>query len=47
MARLVVKNGHQKDSCHYESGLCAQSIDTILGSIVNTIGKANVIVSRE
>ena len=47
MARLVVKNGHQKDSCHYECGLCAQSIYTILGSIVNIIGRANVIVSRE
>ena len=39
MARLVVKNGHPKDMCHNEIRLCAQNIDTILGSVVNiTIG---------
>jgi hypothetical protein len=39
MARLVVKNGHPKDMCHNKIRLCAQNIDTILGSIVSiTIG---------
>ena len=34
MARLVVKNGHQKDIMRLdEIGLCPQNIDTILGSI--------------
>ena len=30
-----------------ETGLCAQHIDTILGSIVNTLGRAYVMVERE
>ena len=38
MARLVVKNGHQKDTCYKEIGLCAQNKDTVLGSVVNRIG---------
>lgn len=40
MTWLVLKYGHQKDMCYDETGLCAQSIDTILGSMVNTIGRA-------
>jgi hypothetical protein len=43
MARFVVKNGHKKDTCFDEVGLCAQNIDTILDSIVNTIGRVYVI----
>ena len=43
MARFVVKNGHKKDTCFDEFGLCAQNIDTILDSIVNTIGTVYVI----
>ena len=44
MARLVVKNGHDKDSCYDDIELCAQNILTILGSILNiTIGRAFVI----
>ena len=43
MARLGVKNGHRKDMCKDEIGLCAQNIDAILGSIVNTIWRAYVI----
>jgi len=44
MARLVVKNGHDKDSCYDDIGLCAQIILTILGSKLNiTIGRAYVI----
>ena len=38
MARFIVKNGHHKDMCYDEIGLCAQNIDTFLGSIINTIG---------
>ena len=29
MARLVVMNGHQKDTCYDEIGLCAQKVDNI------------------
>ena len=29
MARLSVRNGHQKDTCFNKVGLCAQNIDTI------------------
>lgn len=38
--QFVVENGHKKDRCCDESGLCAQQyLDTILGSTVNTIGR--------
>ena len=30
-----------------EIGLCAQNIDLVLGSIMNTIGRVCVVVSRE
>ena len=43
MARLGVKKGHRKDICNDEIGLCAQNIDAILGSIVNTIWRVYVI----
>ena len=43
MARLVVKNGHQKETCYNELELCAQNKDNVLGSVVNTIGRAYVI----
>jgi len=36
VARLVGNNRLQKDTCHDEIGLCAQDIDTLLGSIVTT-----------
>ena len=43
MARLIVKNGHPKDMRHHEIQLCAQNIDTIVGSVVNiTIGGGGV-----
>ena len=32
MARFIVKNGRQKDTCYNEIGLCAQNIGTILYS---------------
>lgn len=38
-ARLVVKNAHQKDMCYNQIGLCIQKKGTILGSIINTIGR--------
>ena len=39
MMRLVVKSANQTESCYDEIGLCAQNLDIILGSVVNTIGR--------
>lgn len=36
---VVDKNGHPYDTCYDAIGLCAQNVEIILGSIVNTIGK--------
>ena len=36
--------GHRKEICYDEIGLCAQNIDTILISIINTIGRTYVII---
>ena len=48
MARFRVKNGHQKDTCYDEIELCAQNIDTILGSIVNmSIGSQAYVTTYE
>ena len=33
MARLGIKNGHQRAMCYIQDGLCAQNIDTILRQI--------------
>ena len=38
LAKLKVKNGHQKDTCYDDIGLCAQIIAVVLGSIVNATG---------
>ena len=46
MARPVVNISYQKDMCSNEIGLCVQNIDTIVGSKVNTIGGACVIIQR-
>ena len=46
MARLVLKNGNQKDMCTNEIGLYAHNIDTIRGSFVNTIGRIFVPFSK-
>lgn len=35
---FVFKNGHQKDTCYNEIGLCAKNIDTVLGSHVDKVG---------
>ena len=37
MARLVVNNRDQKDTCYDEIGLCAPDIDMLLGSLVSTM----------
>ena len=48
MARLVVKNMHQEDTRYDEIELCAQLyLDKTLGSKLNTIERAYVIVVRE
>ena len=39
MARLVVKNRHQNDTCENENGLCPLNLLTILGLVVSTIGE--------
>jgi hypothetical protein len=44
MSRLLVKNGHKKDTCFNEGSLCDPNIGTILGSIISTLGKVYVIV---
>ena len=36
MARIVVKNGHQKSMCYNGIELCAQNINIMLDSIVYT-----------
>ena len=46
-AGLVVKNGHQKDMCYNEIGLCAQNKDSVLGSLINRSGRVYVIAQRE
>lgn len=39
----VVEDKHQNDTCYDEIELCAQNIDTIVGSVGNTIERACVI----
>jgi hypothetical protein len=46
MVRLTVLKGHHRGTCHNAIGLCAQHKDTILGSIVTTIGRAYVSLKR-
>lgn len=47
MVRLAVLKGHHKGTCHDAIGLCAQHKDTILGLIVNTIGRAYVSLKED
>lgn len=42
-----MENGHQKDTRYKEIGLRAQNIDTIVGSVGNTSGRACVINQRQ
>ena len=44
MRRVVVENGHSKDTCHDNIGLCAYCIDIVVGSMVSTIGRVYVVV---
>ena len=44
VVRCGSKNGHQKDLCLDEIGLCAQKMVTILGLVVNINQDANMIV---
>jgi hypothetical protein len=37
----------KKEMCYIEIGLCGQNLDTILGSLVDTSGRAYVITQRE
>jgi hypothetical protein len=43
IARLLIKLGHQNDTCYTEIGLCAQNTNTVLGSVGNTIDVIYVI----
>ena len=47
MARLVVKNGHQKDMCHNEGGVCAQNYYHHSRSSMKLGGPTYVITYRE
>jgi hypothetical protein len=42
MARLVVRNGHYKDTCYVDIGVCAPHLDTIVGLNVNTTRRVYV-----
>ena len=39
----MARNGHYKDMCYAEIGLCAHNVDIILDSIVNTVETTYVI----
>ena len=44
MTNFVVRNRQQKETCYNKIVLCAQNIDTILGSfVIYTIGRAYTI----
>jgi hypothetical protein len=45
MASVVIKNGHQKDTFHFEDRLCAQNIDTDMISTGNTIGRTHYVIN--
>ena len=45
MARLVGKNGHQKDMCYNEIGLCAQNKDIIVGFAANISGRVAYVIA--
>ena len=44
MAMSVVKDGHHKDMCHDDIGLCVHNLGTILGSIANSTGRAYITI---
>jgi hypothetical protein len=41
MARLVITYGHYRDMCYDEVEYVLKSVDIILGSIVNTVGRVS------
>ena len=43
ITRVALRRWHRNNMCSDEIGFCAQNKDTILSSIVNTMGKAYVI----
>lgn len=47
MARLVLRYEEQNDISYDEFGLWPQNLDTIVGSTVNTIRRAYMLVERE
>ena len=47
MARLSVGIGHQTNTWYDEIGIYVQNVNIIWGSIMNTIGRTNVIIQRE
>ena len=46
MVRFGSKDGHQKDICLKEIGLRAQTIITVLGSVVNLLGGTYMTIER-
>ena len=46
MARLVIKNGHQRELCYIENGLRARNTCTLLCSVDNIIGRTLAITRR-
>ena len=47
MAKFVAKNGHQINTPYNEIEVRAQHLDTIVGPIIDTFGRAYVNVTRE
>jgi len=47
MARIVVEKQSQKDTCDKEIRLCIQNVDIVLGAMLSTIGRINMIIHGE
>ena len=47
MTRFSIRSGHQTNICYNEIGPFAHNVLTILGSIVNMVGRVYVIIWRE
>ena len=45
--KVVIKNGHKKDMCYNEIGLCAQHRQPFQVQYSREIGKAYVIIEKE
>lgn len=46
MMMLVVENEHQDDTYHNEIGVCAQTIDIMIGLIANTLARTYIMNKR-